>query len=125
MIIGLLLFLFEIRIMTFLTTFNLKIIEYCDDFRWIRSTIQTFMINYETSQYKRQEYTAIQIITSILSKMTLIYCFSLAKVADILDFTHNAIFHIVVYHTTMYGIPGNIMVDTNKSASNMSKNGTD
>ena len=44
--------------------------------------------------------------------MTLIYCLSLAKVADILDFTHNAMFHVVVYHTTMSGIPEDIMIDT-------------
>ena len=40
-----------------------------------------------------------------MSKMTLIHCLSLAKVADILDFTHNAMIHVVVYHTTMSGIP--------------------
>ena len=63
-------------------------------------------------------------ISSILSKMTLIYCLSLAKVADILDFTHNAMIHVVAYHTTMSGIPENIMIDT-KVISNMSKNDTD
>ena len=56
--------------------------------------------------------TAIKMISSILSKMTLIHCLSLAKVADILDFTHNAMFHVVVYHRTMSGIPENIMIDT-------------
>ena len=45
-------------------------------------------------------------------KMTLIYCLSLAKVADILAFTHNAIFHVIVYPTTMSDIPEDIMIDT-------------
>ena len=44
--------------------------------------------------------------------MTLIYCLSLAKVADILAFTHNAIFHVIVYPTTMSDIPEDIMIDT-------------
>ena len=56
----------------------------------------------------------IKIITSTLSKMALIYCLALQKVADILNFSHNVISKVFIYHTTMSGIglPENLMVDT-------------
>ena len=44
--------------------------------------------------------------------MAIIYCLALENVADILDFAVNAMSKVVVYHTTMSGIPEYLMVDT-------------
>ena len=65
--------------------------------------------NLKTLQYGRLKYTAIKITTRYV-KITIIYCSTSEEVADILDFTHNAMPKIVVYNTTMSGIPENIMV---------------
>ena len=54
----------------------------------------------------------IKIITSILSKMALVYCLTLKKVEDVLDFTHNVISKVFFYHNTMSSIPENFVVDT-------------
>ena len=56
--------------------------------------------------------TGDKIITSILSKIALIYCLALEKVADILDFTYNAKSKVVVHHTTVSDINENLMVGT-------------
>ena len=54
----------------------------------------------------------IKMITSILSKIALIYCLVLKKVEEILDFTLNVISNVVFYHTTISGILENRMVNT-------------
>ena len=62
-----------------------------------------------------------------MSKMALIYRLALEKMADIFDFTHNAMSKVVVYHTTMSSIPENYYGkhQNHKSASIMSRNGID